>query len=435
MPVSAETFDLLAFIDASPTPWHAVATCEARLQAAGWKRVKETAPSWHCGPGDRGYVVRQGGSIIAWKGGSKPPSESGFRAIGAHTDSPNLRIKPNPDRKGSAGCATLGLETYGGVLLASWADRDLGVAGRVALRGPGERVQVETRLLRVDQPLCRVPNLAIHLNRGVNNDGLILNKQTHLPALWAMAPDGDEGGFRTWLAEELRVEGDAILGWDLCLFDVVPSTLSGRDREFVHAPRLDNLASCHAGLTALLNTADDDCEGTALLALFDHEEIGSRSSRGAASAFLGDVMARLVGGGVVELSQAKAQSFLVSADMAHAQHPNYPDMHDGEHAPLLNGGPVLKTHQEWRYATDAEATGAWRGLCQEAGVPLQEFVVRTDLACGSTIGPIVTTALGIAGVDVGNPMLSMHSIRELCGSADQPLMIRAMEGFLGWSRG
>lgn len=433
MPLPAETFDLLTFIDASPTPWHAVATCEARLQAAGWTRVEETDASWPCGPGDRAYVVRQGGSILAWKGGTKPPTESGFRCIGAHTDSPNLRIKPQPDRKTSAGCATLGLETYGGVLLASWADRDLGIAGRVALRGEGEGLSVTSRLLRVDQPLCRIPNVAIHLNRGVNKDGLTLNKQNHLPALWGMADD--DASFRGWLAEELGVDAHTILGFDLCLFDVVPSTLSGRDREFVNAPRLDNLGSCHAALSALLATADDPCEGTSMIALFDHEEIGSRSTRGAASAFLGDVLARLTGGGATELGHAKARSFLVSADMAHAQHPNYPDLHDGEHAPTLNAGPVLKTHQEWRYATDAEATAVWRGLCADAGVPMQEFVTRTDLACGSTIGPIVTSALGIAGVDVGNPMLSMHSIREMCGSADQPLMIAAMKQFLGWSNG
>jgi aspartyl aminopeptidase len=433
MPLPAETFDLLTFIDASPTPWHAVATCEERLKAAGWTRVHEGDESWSCAPGERGYVVRQGGSILAWKGGTKAPVESGFRIVGAHTDSPNLRIKPNPDRKTSAGCATLGVETYGGVLLATWADRDLGIAGRVALRGSDEGLTVETRLLRVDQPLCRVPNLAIHLNRGVNKDGLTLDKQKHLPVLWGMA--GDEGGFRVWLAEELEVDADTILGWDLCLFDVVPSTLSGRDREFVHAPRLDNLGSCHAALSALLKTADDESEGTSLIALFDHEEIGSRTARGAASSFLGDVLARLTGGGANELARAKAKSFLVSADMAHAQHPNYPDMHDGEHAPLLNGGPVLKTHQEWRYATDSESTAVWRALCADAGVPSQEFVTRTDLACGSTIGPIVTTTLGIEGVDVGNPMLSMHSIREMCGSADQPLMIRAMAAFLEWRRG
>jgi aspartyl aminopeptidase len=433
MPLPTETFDLLSFIDASPTPWHAVATCEQRLQAAGWTRVEESDHAWLCAPGDRGYVVKQGGSIVAWKGGTKSLPEAGFRAIGAHTDSPNLRIKPNPDRPASAGCATLGLEPYGGVLLATWMDRDLGVAGRVAVRSAGGGLNVETRLLRVDQPLCRIPNLAIHLNRGVNNDGLVVDRNKHLPALWAMAPDGDEGGFRRWLAEELRVAADAILGWDLCLFDVVPSTLSGRDREFVNAPRLDNLGSCHAALSALL-AVDEDAEGTALIALFDHEEIGSRTTRGAGSAFLGDVLGRLVGGSPTDLARAKAKSFLVSADMAHAQHPNFADYHDGQHAPRLNGGPVLKTHQEWRYATDAGATAVWRGLCADAGVPLQEFTIRSDLACGSTIGPIVTTALGIEGVDVGNPMLSMHSIREMCGSADQPLMIRAMTAFLGWSR-
>lgn len=434
MTTPPQTRDLLTFIDASPTPWHAVAECERRLQAGGWTRVDEQAADWGVAPGSRAYVVRSGSSIVAWRMGTKAPEDAGFRILGAHTDSPNLRVKPQPDRPESGGCATLGVETYGGVLLATWMDRDLGIAGRVALRGEGSEFAVETRLLRVDRPVCRVSNLAIHLNRGVNTDGLILNKQKHLPAMWGIAGGGEPGAFRTWVADELGIDEERLLGWDLGLFDVQPSAIGGRNGDFVFAPRLDNLASCHAAITALLNTANEDLTATAVVALFDHEEVGSRSTRGAASAFLGDTLSRLAATPEA-LRRAKAHSFLVSADMAHAHHPNYADMHDGEHAPKLNAGPVLKSHQEWRYATDAESSAIWRGLCQRAGVPMQEFVTRTDLGCGSTIGPIVTTALGIAGVDVGNPMLSMHSIRELAGAHDQPHMIDAMEAVLEWTRG
>ncbi len=432
MTTPPQTHDLLSFIDASPTPWHAVAEVERRLQAAGWTKVDEQAADWGVKPGARAYVVRSGSSIVAWKMGMRGPQDAGFRILGAHTDSPNLRVKPQPDRKPSGGCATLGVETYGGVLLATWMDRDLGIAGRVALRGEGSEFAIESRLLRLDEPVCRVSNLAIHLNRGVNKDGLVLNKQTHLPAMWGIADNGEEGAFRHWVTDQLGVDEDRLLGWDLSLFDVTPSAVGGRNGDFIFAPRLDNLASCHAALSAVLNTAEEETVATSVIALFDHEEVGSRSMRGAASAFLGDTLARLAGTADV-LRRAKARTFLVSADMAHAQHPNYADMHDGEHAPLLNKGPVLKSHQEWRYATDAESSAVWRGLCQRAGIPTQEFVTRTDLACGSTIGPIVTTALGVAGVDVGNPMLSMHSIREMAGAHDQPHMIDAMEAVLEWA--
>jgi aspartyl aminopeptidase len=430
-----ETTDLLAYIEASPSPWHCVSESVRRLEEAGFVEVTEGGPSWTTETAARCYAVRGGGSLIAWRMGSADPKEAGFRIIGAHTDSPNLRVKPRPDIK-RADSWLLGVEPYGGVLLATWADRDLGVAGRVSLRAESDALQVESRLVRVDRPICRIPNLAIHLNRGVNSDGLKLNEQKHLPALWALAKGtrAEEGEhFRAFIAAELGVDAKRILGWDLCLYETVPPCVAGVSGEFIHAPRLDNQASCHAALEALLTTAGQDSASTQVIALFDHEEIGSRTSRGAASSFLGDVLTRLSGEAASDLARAITHSFIVSADMAHAQHPNYEDKHDAQHKPRLNAGPVLKTHNEWRYASDSEDSAIWRGLCADAGVPLQEFVNRSDLRCGSTIGPIVSTKLGIRGVDVGCAMYSMHSIREMAGSEDQPMMIAAMSRFLEWA--
>jgi len=430
-----ETTDLLSYIEASPSPWHCVAESERRLQQAGFAAVSEEASSWPTETGARCYTVRGGGSLVAWRVGSADPKDAGFRIIGAHTDSPNLRVKPRPDIK-RAESWLIGVEPYGGVLQATWTDRDLGVAGRVSLRSEGTPLQVESRLLRIHRPICRIPNLAIHLNRTVNTDGLKLNEQKHLPALWSLARgDRAEEGehFRGFIANELEVDPERILGWDLCLYETVAPCVGGVDGEFIHAPRLDNQASCHAALEALITTAGQDSAATQAIALFDHEEIGSRTSRGAASSFLRDVLTRLSGERASDLARAISQSFIVSADMAHGHHPNYVDKHDAQHKPLLNGGPVLKTHNEWRYASDAEDAAVWRGLCADAGVPLQEFVNRSDLRCGSTIGPIVSAELGIRGVDVGCAMLSMHSIREMAGSEDQPLMIAAMSRFLEWS--
>ncbi|HCP44671.1 MAG TPA: M18 family aminopeptidase [Deltaproteobacteria bacterium] len=289
--------------------------------------------------------------------------------------------------------------------------------------------RIETRLISVNRPICRIPSLAIHLNRGVNKDGLCLNAQDHLPPIWALSGDSPEAlpDIRTFLAAELDVTAEAVLGFELCLHDIQPPTVSGLTGEFIHAPRLDNLGSCHPAVAALLTTDDLGCEATAVVALFDHEEIGSRTNRGAASSFLRDVLTRLAGGTRQALSRTVPRSFMASTDMAHGVHPNYPDKHDGEHRPVLGQGPALKTHHQWKYATDSEAMAVFRGLCQDANVPLQEFVSRSDMPCGSTVGPIIATELGLRAVDVGNPMLSMHSIREMASSQDPPHLQKALE--------
>ncbi len=422
----SETRELLAFIDASTSPFHACAEMASRLEAAKFSRVHEDS-LWNAEPGR--FFVERGGSLTAWVVAPDTQPEAGFRIIGAHTDSPNLRVKPNPDT-GSAGYRQLGVEVYGGVLLNSWLDRDLGLSGRVMVRGKSE---TETRLVQVNRPLLRVPQLAIHLDREIVTDGLVLNKQKHMTPVWALGTR-DESGLREFLGEELQVDAKDILSWDLMCHDSNPSTIFGRDDEFISAPRLDNLASCFSGLRALLAVAESGTNGTIpMVSCFDHEEVGSQSRSGAGGPVLPDLIERSVmsrGGAREDYHRAIAASLCVSADMAHATHPNYIERHEPDHFLSLNAGPVIKINANQRYASDAETEAMFQRVCEEADVPFQKWVSRTDLACGSTIGPISAAATGIRTVDVGNPMLSMHSVREMAGSQDAPHMLRAMTAFL-----
>ncbi len=425
--------DLLRFIDASPTPYHCVDEAARRLQAAGFTRLSEQ-DEWSLADGDACFTTRGDGSLVAFRLGDAAPAEVGFRAMGAHTDSPGLRLKPTP-AKAKSGYLALDVEVYGGVLLATWADRDLSIAGRVFVDEGGRLV---SRRLRLEGPLCRIPNVAIHLNRKVNDEGLRLDKHQDLSpilATWDTEDDPAEAVMRL-VAEAAGCEADAIRGHDLCLHDVQPSTFSGLGGELIHAPRLDNQAMCHAGLEALL-AAGETTGPIPVVALFDHEEVGSQSARGAGSPLLGDVLARIDAArpGRGGLRRAIARSYLVSADMAHAVHPNRPDLHDGVHLPRLNGGPVVKVNANQRYATDAETGALFRDLCRRSEVPYQDFVMRQDLPCGSTIGPISAAGLGIRTVDVGNPMLSMHSIRELGGAKDPAAMTTVLTAFLAGDGG
>ncbi len=424
--------DLLTFIDRSPTPYHAVAESCSRLEAAGFLPLDE-AEIWTLSPGDRRFVVRSGGSLAAFEVGTAPPSEAGFRIVGAHTDSPNLRIKPNPDVR-SHGLQQLAVEPYGGVLLHTWLDRDLSLAGRVTLR---EGQSTRTELVDFARPLLRVPSLAIHLYRELAVDGLKLNAQTHLVPVVAT---GEGTTLASLLASELGTAGDGkpgdfdLLSYDLMAYDVQPATRSGADGEFIHAARLDNLASSHAGLSALLDaTGKGASDHTRGVVLYDHEEVGSRSAQGAGGTFLSDLLERVTAGtGDTEgqsVSRAAARSWLISADMAHAVHPNYADRHEPGHRPLIGAGPVIKTNSNQAYATDAESAGFFSTLCRRVGVTPQNFVVRSDLGCGSTIGPISAARVGVRTVDVGNPMLSMHSCREMAGAADVEPMIDVLGEF------
>ena len=417
---------LLDFIDGSPSPFHAVANASARLDAAGFGGIDESAP-FPEGPGGH-YLVRNG-TLIGWFVPPDASPETPFRLVGAHTDSPNLRVKPRPDRS-SAGFRQLGVEVYGGVLLNSWLDRDLGLSGRVAVDdGIGG---VDQRLVRVDRPLLRVPQLAIHLDREIRENGLLLNPQQHLSPLWGLG-DTDEGGFVRFLAGELGIDESQVLAWDLMLHDLTPSCLLGLDGDLLSVPRLDNLHSAFAATEALAVQHDRATGQVAAIALFDHEEVGSTSETGAAGALLGQVLERTVlarGGGRAELLQALAGSACLSADGAHATHPNYADRHEPDHHIRLNEGPALKLNANLRYATDSVAAAAAVIACRDAGVPLQRFVNRTDLPCGSTIGPLTAAQLGISTADLGAPQLAMHSARELGGADDTAYLSAALTRFL-----
>lgn len=424
-----EAQDLLRFIDASPTPYHAVVEAIDRLEEGGYSLLGE-AEAWSLEPGARHVVVRADGSLVAFEIGTAPLAEAGARILGAHTDSPNLRIKPNPERV-AAGQRTWAAEPYGGVLLPTWFDRDLGLAGRVVLRD--DAGELASRLVRLDRESAgfsmRVPNLAIHLQRDIRTSGFKPNPQDHmipLVGLESMPPLMELLCEAVESAHGRSITPDAILGFDLMAFDLQPSALGGHEDAYVFAPRLDNLASCHAGVRALLAaTASGPSAHTRMIALWDHEEVGSHSVGGAAGSLLGDVMLRLAGSPEAD-ARARASSFMVSADMAHALHPNYQLLSEPAHAPVLGAGPVIKLNPNQRYATDA-ATSAWfRALCDEVDVPSQHFVNRADLGCGSTIGPLASTALGVRTVDVGGPMLSMHSVREMAASADVEPMIRVL---------
>jgi aspartyl aminopeptidase len=413
--------DLRAFVDASPSPFHAVAELARRLTAAGFTELAETG-TWSLAPGDQHFVVRQG-SLIAFRVGSAPLAEAGLRAVGAHTDSPTFRVRPRSDVR-QAGYRLVGVEPYGGALWHTWLDRELTVAGRVALRGG------TTALVRLPGAPLRLPSLAIHLDRGVR-EGLTLDPQRHLVPVWSRDLDG-EPGLLAALAEAAGVGEDDVVAHDLVLADTQPAARAGADGTWVAAPRLDDLACCHSGLTALLQA--DAGERTQLLVCNDHEEVGSGSMSGARGSFLEDVVRRLVAvtdpGDPQALPRALAATRLVSADMAHAVHPTRSDRHEPEHRPELGGGPVVKVNANQAYATDALGAGWFAERCAEAGVPVQWFVTRADLPCGSTIGPLTATRLGVATVDVGAPMLAMHSCRELASALDVPLVAGALAACL-----
>lgn len=413
--------DLIGFIDASPTPFHAVHNAAARLTDAGFEELRADSE----GPGAR-FVVRDG-ALVAWVDGDRPVRP--LRLIGAHTDSPNLRIRPRPDA-GVAGLRQLRVEVYGGALLNSWLDRDLGLAGRVAL---ADGDQVTHRLYRSEGPVLRVPQLAIHLDREIGERGLQLDRQQHLQPVWAIG-EPDEGAFRSWLAQELDVADDDVLGWDLACHDSQPSALLGAEHELLAAPRLDNLCSSFGAVEALLARRwSPDSSAPAAIVLFDHEEVGSTSATGADSVWLASVLEQrslALGLGRAAHLGALGASMLLSADMAHATHPNYAARHEPGHWVRMGGGPVIKHNVNARYATDALGAAEFRRSCALVDVPVQEYSHRGDLPCGSTIGPLASAQLGVRTVDVGMAQLSMHSARELMAVADVELMVRAFGSWL-----
>lgn len=415
---------LLDFIDASPSPWHAVDSVASRLKTHGFKSLRENEP-WQFKQGGKYYVVRDGSSIIAFVLGQQPIPDSGLRIIGAHTDSPGLRLKPHAAYS-TEGMAQLGVEVYGGPILATFTDRDLSLAGRITVQTADG---MSSHLVKLDQAIARLPNLAIHMNREVNEKGLLLNKQTGLPLIFGHTANTEAAKqcLTEVLSNTLNVPASAIISWDLTLYDVQKGSFWGMDQEFIANSQLDNLASCHAALEALLGV--EKPASTLICALFDHEEVGSESATGAGGSFLLDVIERICHTTQLtaeEKLRGLANSFFISADMAHAFHPNHAGSYEPCHHVHVNQGPVIKTNANQRYSTNATTAARFIQLCQQAGVPYQQYAHRTDLGCGSTIGPIMAAQLGIATVDVGNPMWAMHSIRESAGVLDHSLMISVL---------
>ncbi|MEU0037302.1 M18 family aminopeptidase [Streptomyces sp. NPDC006333] len=421
------TDDLMTFLAASPTPYHAVANAAERLEKAGFRQVAET-DAWDGTSG--GKFVLRGGAIVAWYVPEGAGPHTPYRIVGAHTDSPNLRVKPQPDT-GAHGWRQVAVEIYGGPLLNSWLDRDLGLAGRLTLRDGS------TRLVSIDRPLLRVPQLAVHLDRSVSTEGLKLDKQRHLQPVWGLG-DPREGDLIAFLEEESGLQAGEITGWDLMTHSVEPPAYLGRDQELLAGPRMDNLLSVHAGTAALVAVATAAGTGTELpyipvLAAFDHEENGSQSDTGADGPLLGGVLERSVfarGGTYEDRARSFAGTVCLSSDTGHAVHPNYAERHDPTHHPRANGGPILKVNVNNRYATDGAGRAVFAAACEKAGVDFQSFVSNNSMPCGTTIGPITAARHGIKTIDIGVAILSMHSVRELCGADDPFLLANALVAFL-----
>ncbi|GAB3144008.1 M18 family aminopeptidase [Marisediminicola antarctica] len=413
----AHLHDLADFVRASPSSFHAVEEAGRRLTAAGFVALDEMDP-WERGPGKR-FVIRDG-AIVAWIEPASATATTGFRILGAHTDSPGFKLKPKPTTT-SQGWIQAGVEVYGGPLFNSWLDRELEFAGRLVFDDG------TTALVRTG-PFLRFPQLSVHLDRAVN-EGLKLDPQAHLNPVIGVGDPAD-ADVVDHLAHLAGRRGSAVAGYDIVVADTAPPAVFGLGSRLFASGRLDNLSSVHAGLTALLRVPTES-EHILVFAAFDHEEVGSATRSGASGPLLADVLARIKeGSSVSDQARALAASWCLSADAGHAVHPNYAERHDPANRPIVGGGPLLKINANQRYATDAVGAAEWARACGQAGVGYQEFVSNNSLPCGSTIGPLTATRLGIRTIDVGIALLSMHSARELCGVDDPAAFTDAIEAFL-----
>lgn len=420
-----ETFncDLLEFLAASPTPFHAVQQMEKRLSQAGFVVLRE-ADDWTLHAGGRYCVIRNSSSIVAFTLGEKSILDQGLRMVGAHTDSPCLKVKPQPELF-KKGYFQLGVEVYGGALLNPWFDRDLSLAGRVSFRDTSGNIG--SVLIDFKRAIATIPSLAIHLDREANSARSI-NAQTDIPPV-VMQTNDKQTSFRELLLAQIRQEHPSceackVLDYELSFYDAQPAAIIGLHNEFIASARLDNLLSCYIGLQAILA----DSTEYRVLVCNDHEEIGSQSAAGAQGPMLRSVISRLLAN-EKEFTRTIDRSMMISVDNAHGVHPNFSDRHDANHGPLLNGGPVIKINANQRYATNSETSSLFRHWCESADEPVQAFVVRTDMGCGSTIGPITASEIGVQTLDIGVPTFAMHSIRELAGSSDAYSLYKVLEMF------
>lgn len=420
---------LCDFLDTSPTPFHAVTTMNVRLEASGFKHLDER-DSWRDLIPGRYFVTRNDSSVIAFTLPEQDLADIGFKMMGAHTDSPCLKVKPQPE-KVTQGLFQLGVEVYGGALLNPWFDRDLSMAGRVSYLD-SEQNLLHT-LVDFKKAIASIPSLAIHLDPDANKNRTV-NAQQHLPPILMQGAKDEGVNFRTLLQRQLLAQTpdldiSIVLDYEISLYDTQGAAITGFNDDFISSARLDNLLSCFVGLEAILNSS---LEQANVLVCSDHEEVGSQSSSGAQGPFLESVLLRLCNDSEHYLRTIQ-QSLMVSVDNAHAIHPNFADKHDAEHGPKLNQGPVIKTNANQRYATNSETSAIFRQLCSQVNVPVQDFVVRSDMGCGSTIGPITASSLGVRTLDVGLPSYAMHSIRELAGSQDAYQLSLVMTQFYNHS--
>ncbi|WP_371364606.1 M18 family aminopeptidase [Sporomusa rhizae] len=420
---------LIDFIYESPTAFHAVSTVKNMLTNCGFRELKE-ASKWNLEKGGKFFVTKNDSAIAAFILGMGNIEECGFKIIGAHTDSPTFRIKPSPEMASEGSYIRLNTEVYGGPILNTWLDRPLGVAGRITVRSE-DILFPETRLVNIKEPILIIPNLAIHMNREINK-GVELNEQKDMLPLMAHINESFEKGnyLLNAIAEELNVDASTIIDFDLFLYEYEKGSIIGLNNEFISSGRLDDLAMVHAGIEALIRVPA--VEATNVMIAFDNEEVGSRTKQGGDSQFLSNVLERIVishGKGREDFFRALAKSFMISADLAHAVHPNIGDKHDPVHRPFLNKGPVIKISANQSYTTDSNSDAVYEEICKKANVPVQKFVNRSDLKGGSTIGPISSTHLDIRSVDLGNPILAMHSVRELAGVLDHTFITTSFEEF------
>ncbi|MBQ3925611.1 MAG: M18 family aminopeptidase [Bacteroidaceae bacterium] len=421
---------LLNFLDASPVNFWAVKNIASELEEAGFRRIDPKEALGEVKAGDKLYVTKNDSSIYAFHIGHKPMAEAGFRMICAHCDSPTFRIKPNAEMLCEGGIVKLNTEVYGGPIMSTWFDRPLTIAGRVIVRGE-DAFSPQTLLLHVKRPLLQISNLAIHFNREVN-DGVKLSRQKDMLPILGIVNDALEQGnmLMNVICSELGVLQRDILDFDLYLADATPACTFGVHNEFISSGRLDDLSMCFAGLEAMLGT--ETADATKVLAIFDNEETGSQTKQGAGSPFLSMMLKRIaLAQGETEEAfyQAIERAFMVSADNAHAWHPNYSEKYDPTNHPVLGGGPVIKFNAAQKYASDAVSASVFAEICREAGVPSQRFVNHSDVAGGSTLGNILASSIPLRGVDMGNAILAMHSCRETGSVADHIYVVKAFTQF------